>query len=103
MTTKSNTRKYLEELRGGPLSFGAVLRSSRLCDEMTQEQYAKKIGISKQFLCDLEKGRRLVSVEQAAKFAKKLGYSVKQYIRYALQDQVRKAGFEKYAVHVDAA
>lgn len=40
---------------------------------MTQEVMAKKLGVSKSHLCDIEKGRKRVSVERAYNFALSLG------------------------------
>lgn len=56
MTTKKkgSARKYLEKLRGEPLTFGRMIKSMRQCDELTQVELAEKMGISKAYLCDIE-------------------------------------------------
>ena len=90
--SKSDAIKFLEGLRGGPLTFGRMIESFRKCDELTQEQLAHKMGISKAHLCDIEKGRRMVSPERAAKFAKVMGYLMEQFVAVAIEDQLRKAG-----------
>ena len=102
MTTKSEARKYLERLNKVPISFGQLLESHRICDEISQAELARKMEISRAHLCDIEKGRRLVSAERAAKFAKVLGYPVSSFVTAALEDQLRKAGL-KMRVTVDAA
>ncbi len=102
MTTKSKTRKFLEKLTGGPLTMAEILKSTREGEELSQVEFAKVLGIPKQNLCDIEKGRRFISPDLAAKFAKKLGYSQKQYVRIALQDLLKRYGLN-YAVHLDAA
>ena len=91
---KSNAVKFLEGLRGGPLTFGRMIESFRKCDEVTQEQLAHKMGISKAHLCDIEKGRRMVSPERAAKFARVMGYMMEQFVAVAIEDQLRKAGLK---------
>jgi transcriptional regulator with XRE-family HTH domain len=101
-TKKSSARKFLEKLRGGPLSFGQMISSIRQADEITQVKLAQKMKISRAHLCDIEKGRRTVSAERAAKFAKILGYSINQFVAVALEDQLREAGL-KVKVHVEAA
>jgi DNA-binding XRE family transcriptional regulator len=58
---KSATMKYLERIRGGPLTFGALVRSIRETDEHTLEDLAKRLGVSRSHLRDIEKGRRAVS------------------------------------------
>ena len=95
MSTKkpSPARKYLASLRGGPLSFGRLVEATRVCDEISQVELAKRVGVSRAYICDIEKGRRSVSPELAAQFAKELGYSVNQFVALAVEDQLKKAGF----------
>jgi len=104
MTTKkqSSAKKYLQKLRSNPLTFGELLKSIREAEEWSQVKMAQKLKVSKAHLCDLEKGRRQITPERAAKFAKKLGYSVNQFIALSLQDQVRNAGFN-LKVQIEAA
>jgi transcriptional regulator with XRE-family HTH domain len=99
---KSKAAKFLEGLTGGPLTMGKILISIRVGEEMTQAEFAKILGISRSNLCDIEKGRRFISAEMAAKFAESLGDSKKQFIRIALQDQLNRVGL-KYHVNIDAA
>ncbi len=99
---KSDARKFLEKLRGGPLTFGRMIESIRLSDEITQAELARRLAISRANLCDIEKGRRPVRAERAAQFARTLGYSVNQFVAVALEDELRKAGL-KVRVRLDAA
>jgi transcriptional regulator with XRE-family HTH domain len=92
----------MEKILGGPLSLGMALEGIRKGEEMSQGEFAKKIGISQQKLCDLEKGRRHVSPKRAAQFAKKLGHPVEVFVKLALQDQVNQDGL-KLKVSVEAA
>ena len=98
----SPARRFFEKLRGGSLTFGRMIESLRLCDEISQMDLAKKVKISKAQLCDIEKGRRQVSPERAAKFAKVMGYSVHQFVALAIEDQLRKAKL-KFKVELKAA
>lgn len=104
MTTrkKSETMKFLEETAGRPLTLGGLLESIRLGEEMSQATFAKKLGVSPSHLCDIEKGRKVVSPERAARFAKVLGRSREQFVRLSLQELVDEAGL-KMKVNVDAA
>jgi len=99
---KSASMKFLEDITGGPLSLGKFLQSIRLGEEMSQVEFADQLGISKSHLCDIEKGRKLLSPERAAVFAKILKYSPEQFVRLALQDQLEKAGL-KFKVQIEAA
>ena len=75
----------------GPLTFASVILAHRLSEEMTQIEMAKKLGISKQSLCDLEKGRKIPSPLRAAQISKKLGMLPESFIELALQDQLRES------------
>lgn len=48
------------------------------------------MGISRANLCDIEKGRKLVSLDRAVHIAKALGISEQYVIQLALQDQLRR-------------
>ena len=98
---KSAAMKFLDELVG-ELTFGGMIEAMRQADEMSQVEFAKKLGISKQQLCDIEKRRKFVSPERAAKFAKILGHSEKSFVALALQDIVNQGGL-KLKVSVEAA
>ena len=94
--------KYLETLMGGSLTLGAALSGLRKADERSLAEFAKLLGVSRSHLCDIEQGRRAVSPERAARFAQALGQSEAQFVRLALQDQVRGAGL-RLTVEVKAA
>ena len=94
MTTKkkSPTMKFLEESAGRALTLGGLLESIRMSEEMSQASFAKKLEISSSHLCDIEKGRKVVSPERAARFARVLGRSREQFVRLSLQEIVDEAG-----------
>jgi transcriptional regulator with XRE-family HTH domain len=102
--SKKNAKEVaaLEKIMGGPLTLGMALEGLRRGDEMSQTEFAKKLGISSQKLCDLEKGRRNVSPERAAQLARRLGHPIEVFVRLALQDQVNHGGL-KLKVSVAAA
>ena len=84
-------KKFLNKMRGRPLTFGNMLSSLRKSDEVTQVELARKIGVSKGLICDIEKSRRTASIELAIKIAKAMGYSEKVMIKYVLEDQLQNA------------
>ena len=100
--TKSESLRFLEETSDRPLTLGGLLESIRLSDELSQSAFAKKLGISPSHLCDIEKGRKVISPERAARFAKILGRSREQFVRLSLQSLLDEAGL-KMKVKVDAA
>ena len=99
-TKKSATRRFLEGLRNGPLTFGGALAAIREREGLTQVELGNEMEISRSHLCDIEKGRKLVSPSLAAKYAKVLQHSERQFVRLALQDQIQKAGL-MYRVQVE--
>ena len=94
MTTKKKSlaMKFLEETAGRPLTFGGLLESIRVGEEMSQAAFAKKLDISPSHLCDIEKGRKVVSPERAVRFARVLGRSREQFVRLSLQELIDAAG-----------
>jgi len=91
---KSDAAKYLERLTGGPVTFGKLIEAIRLGEEMTQPAFAKILRVSKSHLNDIEKGRKAVSPERAARFAKILGYSTERFVALSLQAMVDQAGLD---------
>jgi transcriptional regulator with XRE-family HTH domain len=89
---KSAALRALDRAAGGPLTLARLLQAIRLGEEETLEVFAKRLGVTRAHLCDIEKGRRRVSVERAAKWATLLGYHPPQFVELALQDEVAAAG-----------
>ena len=83
----------------GLLTFGRALWSHRKCEEISQKNFAKMLAILPLSLCDLEKGRKLPSVNRAAKIAWVLNEPEKIWIRLVLQDMLREADL-RYDVFV---
>lgn len=106
MNIKKNVNQKLinslEAIVGERLTLGSLIRSIRLGEEATQEEFSLLLGISKQYLCDIEKNRRCVSPKLASKYAQKLGYPEEQFIRLCLQDLLERDGFHMI-VSVQAA
>ncbi len=80
------------EAEMGPLTFAMFMRVARTTLGLTQEKMGQKFGLSRANVCDIEKGRYLVSPAVAMKVAKKSGLSENLAILACVQDQVRKAG-----------
>src|SRR5689334_4827989 len=90
MTQK--TLKSIEMITGEKLTLGKLIWAIRQSDEISQIDFAEKLEVTKQHLCDIERGRKAVSPKLAAEYAKILGYSKEQFIRLALQDLVDRQG-----------
>ena len=83
----TNAKRYLEKIRE-KLTLGSAIRSIRLCEEVSQTAFAKKLKISTQYLCDLEHNRKIISPKKAKKIAEILGFSPEQFVALAIQDSL---------------
>ena len=90
------TLKEMEKVTGCKLTLGKLIWAIRECDEMSQVEFAKKLGISKQHLCDIEHERKSISPGLAATYASKLGYLPEQFIQLALQGIVDRDGLRVF-------
>jgi transcriptional regulator with XRE-family HTH domain len=90
MTKK--TLDYLDKIIGDKLTFGNMLANIRECDGISQADFAKTLGVSRQYLCDVEHDRKIVSPKKAYEYAKKLGYCSETFIMLALQAELDSAG-----------
>jgi transcriptional regulator with XRE-family HTH domain len=88
---RDSVAQYLERLMGGPLTLGGTLAAIRRGERKGLVKLAALLGISRTQLVDIEHGRRTVTLERAASFAVALEQSQTQFVRLALQDQIRAA------------
>ena len=90
MITKNTqeTLQHLESIMGEKLTLGSFILAIRQGEELSQVKFAKMLGVSRQVLCDMEHGRRIISPKKAAEYAGLLGYSKKQFVRLCLQDMI---------------
>ncbi len=93
MSTKRLSKVLKQDV--GPLTFAMFMRVARNSLGFTQAQMAEKLGVARGTLCDIEKGRQLVSPQLALKVAKKAGLSAELAVRACLQDQVDRAGLKR--------
>ena len=93
MSIKVANRVFEKAL--GPFTFATFMLGIRTTLDLSQVKMAKKLGISKAALCEIEKGRTFVSPQAAVRYAKKAGFSQTVAIEACLQDQLRKANIKK--------
>lgn len=89
---KEFKKKFEKEV--GPLTFALYMRVCRNSLNLTQSEFGKTLKLSRANICDIEKGRQLVSPEFALKVAKLAGLSEEQAIRACLQDQLNKVHYK---------
>lgn len=98
MPTKRSASEFFTEL-DGPLTFGAALAALRETEEESLAAFARRLRVSRQHLCDIEQGRKVVSAERAARFARALKQPEAVFVKLALDDTLRAAKL-KYAVEL---
>lgn len=93
MNTKlNNALEALESTKDiwDEMTFGGLVHSLRISDEVTQVELAKRVGVSKQFLSDVEHNRKDVGIAFAKKISDALGYSIEPLIELLIRDQLRR-------------
>lgn len=93
-------KKWEKEL--GRMTFGSTLRAWRECEEESMDTFAKKMGISKTTLYELETGKRIPTPKRTAKIAKKLGLPESSLIELSLRDSLYANGL-KYNIKLESA
>ena len=73
-------------------TFGQLLRDLRECDGINQTDLATKIGVSKQYLSDIERDRKAASIAFAKKVAEIMGYAIEPMIEILIRDDLKKNG-----------
>lgn len=68
---------------GDFFSFGELIATFRICDEMNEGEFAKVLGVSESYLRDVEARRAVVSPSQAAAWARAVGYPATEFVRRA--------------------
>lgn len=101
MSTKKIGTKEIEK-EFGPLTFASLLKAHRLGEELTQVEFAKMLGLSKQSLNDLESSRKSPTIRRAMGIAKKIGLLPELVVQVVLQDQVSKENL-KFSVSVKSS
>lgn len=94
MTTVRNKKvKYgSKELENdfGLLTFGRLLESHRLSEEISQVAMAKRLKITRQKLNDFEHGRRFPSLGAAAEMAEALSEHAATWVSVVIEEMLRE-------------
>lgn len=80
--------------KNSSLGFGELLYSLRITDEISQAQLARKLSVSRGYICDIEKGRKTAPVNLVVKIANAMGYSKEAMIQQLFNDQLRAANLQ---------
>lgn len=61
-----------------PQTLGTNIRNRRNKLELTQAELSRKVGITRSYLCDIEKGRKSPTIKVLMIIADKLGVNIKK-------------------------
>ena len=84
------------------MDFGKFVRVARTTIGITQIELANKLGVTRSYICDIEKGRQSVGLKVAIQIAKQAGLSEKVAVMLCLQDMLDKSKIA-YKVDIKAA
>ena len=89
MTIDPTAQAYFAK-RVEQMTFGKALRAQRSAEELTQEECAKALGITKQLLSEYERGVKVPSVRKAYEIGKGLGMLPEMAVLLAVNDQLKR-------------
>ena len=72
------------------LTFGSMLKSWRVTEEMTQEACAQLLGFSKAMLSEYENGKKIPTSRKAYEIAQQLGMPPNTAVVLAVNDQLKR-------------
>lgn len=101
-TKDSLGTEWIAKKLGGPMTLGMAIEGLRGLYGESQTAFAKKLGVSRAYLCDIEKGRRLVSPGKAAQYAQTLKHPPEYFVQLAIDDLLQAEGL-KMKAHVQKA
>jgi transcriptional regulator with XRE-family HTH domain len=91
MGSKNKKKDYLDVV-WDQATLGSMVRSLRMCDEVSQTELAKKIGCSRQFLNAVEHNRKSVGIPFVRKLSEALDYPVEPFLELLMTEQLNKEG-----------
>src|SRR5687768_4863489 len=92
-----SAKEYLEK-KFGRLTFGRALKADRMAEQMTQEELAEKVGLTKQAISGFETGKDIPTHASLKKIAKALRMDEETYVSLIVKDVMAKKGFSGYDV-----
>ena len=88
-----NAKKVIEKIIG-TVTVGSLLRGHRVNNEMTLDQMAKKLKMSKAMLQRVESGKHRLTLKEVVSITKKLDEPKNIYAKVWCEEEVRVNGLE---------
>jgi transcriptional regulator with XRE-family HTH domain len=89
----SSAKKFLEKING-PLSIGKLIRAYRTANDISLQELALTLGVTKGYVSNIETGKKEVSLDKALMIGEALGESREIYARVWFEEQARSAGID---------
>lgn len=86
------TKKINKE--SGPLTIGRLIRAYRILNDITVNELATGLDLTKTYVSNVETGRKIISLDQALNICKRLKESKDVYAQVWFEEQSRNAGLD---------
>lgn len=87
----ASAKKILEK-KIGPLTVGRLIRAYRTMHDMTAEELALKLSVTRSFISNIESGRKHLSLEKTLQIAQHLKEHKEFYALIWFEEEARKSG-----------
>ncbi len=85
----TDAHKYFRK-KYGAMTLARAIRACREAEGLTQDSLGKKLGTKRQYICNVESGRKGIDIDQAIHFANALGMSPEYFAELAVSDLLRE-------------
>lgn len=85
--------KVLERLTG-PVTVAMLFRSYRFTNELSLEDMARELGVTKGFVSNVLTGKKKLSLKKTLEMARTLGEPIELYARIWFEEHAREAGLD---------
>lgn len=88
-----SAKKFLSTLIGPP-TVGKLIRAYRTMNEMTVQELALTLGVTKGYISNIETGKKDISLDKALQICNALGEVPEVYAHVWFEEQARNAGLD---------
>lgn len=89
----TSAKKFLERI-AGPMTVGKLIRAYRTTHDLSLQDLAGKLNVTRGFISNIETGKKAISLEKTLEIAKRLKESTNVYARVWFEMQAREAGLD---------
>lgn len=88
-----SAKKFLSTLIG-PSTVGKLIRSHRTSNDISTQELAAILGVTKGYVSNIETGKKEISLEKALHICEALGEVREVYAHVWFEEQARNAGLD---------